>query len=204
MLDVSRTPDRGTTGDSTGVALREQTQVTGAPDINMATYRVLSANPVNWYDGAATVDPAERGEHVGWFFNLPGNGERMVTDLFVRDGVLRFISSQPSDASCAAGTVSVIHAIDACTGGSLTEPFFDVNGDGVINSQDMINIGSGDNPVMAVPAGIYVQGMAYTPATIAIPTTGTAVDISSLSTADLKVTRTKEERHGVVNWREIE
>ncbi|WP_458777307.1 PilC/PilY family type IV pilus protein [Desulforhopalus sp. 52FAK] len=191
-IPVTRDPAR--TG-STGLSLLQQTQITGASDPAAAVYRVNSENVMNWYD-PITGD----GEHVGWFFDLPGNGERMATDLFVRDGILRFVTVQPSDSPCSGGTISIVQGVEACNGGRSDEPYFDINGDGKINSDDLIEI----DGEMVPPSGYYSQGMVYSPASVAIAGTGTAVDISSVSDASLKTTITKGERIGIINWREIE
>jgi type IV pilus assembly protein PilY1 len=138
----------------TGVSLLEQVQISGATDINSAVYRVLSNYETNWYS-----PEDQEGEHVGWFFNLPGRGERVVTGLSVRDGILDVISTQPSPSPCSGGIVSIIHGIDACTGGRPDYPYFDINGDGVIDSNDMINMGSDASPQYVAPTGLYRQGM---------------------------------------------
>jgi type IV pilus assembly protein PilY1 len=69
---VTRKPPRS---GSQGLSLLEQVQISGAATAGESTYRFISNNKMNWYSPANGT-----GEHVGWFFNLPGTGERMVTD----------------------------------------------------------------------------------------------------------------------------
>lgn len=194
---VTRIPTRL---GSVGLSLLEQVQISGAADAGQAVYRFMSSNTVNWYSPSKGT-----GEHLGWFFNLPGDGERMVSDVSVIDGILKVITVQPSDSPCSGGTVSIAHGLDACTGGTPFDPYFDINNDGKINEDDLVNIGSATNPRRMPVAGIYSQGMVYNPASIGLGKgSEVAVDVSSVSDASLKVTRTKAERTGVVNWREID
>jgi len=48
--------------------------------------------------------------------------------------------------------------MNACSGSRLTEAQFDINGDGVVNADDLVNIGTETIPIMAVPSGIYSEG----------------------------------------------
>jgi hypothetical protein len=99
--------------------------------------------------------------------------------------------------------------------------YFDIDGDGEVTAADLLLIGDGGGYGGASGygsgssgaggsqdgvsvAGLYVQGMAYSPASISIDNTDTSVDVISVSDASLKTTITKDEKRGVVNWREIE
>ncbi len=201
-LNVVRNPLRY---DTQGVALREQYLISTIGDTSSTAYRLISSYPVNWYTPEKKLkDPDGRGEHAGWYFNLPGTGERITSPPFVRDGVLRYVSSQVVGAGVTNNLVSISHAVNACTGGVLTEPYYDITCDREVNSSDRVNLGSEDNRKMVVPSGVYVQGRASSPALISIDKTEMAVDIVSSSTTELKVTRVRDERVGIVSWREIE
>ncbi len=188
----------------TGVTLLEQKQITGSVDsenVNTTVYRVVSNNRINWFAPGSTGNGT--GEHIGWYFNLPGNGERVVTALGVYDGVLDITSAQPSPSPCSGGVASIIHGMDACRGGSPGKPYFDINGDGKINEKDMINIGSAENPLYVVPTGLHRQGMVYGADHISVGKSGTAVQNRSTSDASIVATRSRDERRGLVFWREI-
>ena len=124
---------------------------------------MLSSNPIDLYSPVNNT-----GSHVGWYFDLPSTGERSVQDFVIYGNVVIAISSIPSASPCAAGGDSIIYAVDACTGGSPLEPFWDANGDGVIDSNDLINIGSAANPIMAPITGFGTPGMVYPPAIVSL------------------------------------
>ncbi len=80
--------------------------------------------------------------HVGWYFDLPENGERAVKDVRIASGKLIFTTNTPSSSPCVGGGTSQIWAVEACSGGRSTHAYFDLNGDGVIDERDYINIGT--------------------------------------------------------------
>jgi type IV pilus assembly protein PilY1 len=148
----------------------------------------------------------------------------MVRDLIVRDGVLITISSIPSASPCASGGDSIIHELNACTGGRLDTPQFDISGidedgdgvpDGIIDSHDLINIGSPTKPIWVAPSGlIQRQAMLYSPAILPLPpidSDGDGVidddedrDIKYFSTSrgTVQTVREKGERIGMFYWKE--
>lgn len=170
------------TGDSGYVTLLRQTQiwagginynsdgevtelVYGAT--NMDVYdqiaRVMSDNMIDWFLPAEQGDFAtsynKTTKHVGWYFDLPANGERIVRDMTVANAKLIFTSTIPSDSPCQSGGVSYHWAVDACTGGRLGSAFFDVNSDERIDGYDYINIGTEANPIWVAVSAIGVRGI---------------------------------------------
>lgn len=123
-------------------------------------YEVLSANVPTWYAPATG-----EGCHVGWYFDLPISRERVTSDPIVRDGVAYFVSTVPTDTPCVAGGTSVFWGMNVCSGGRITQPQFDINNDGVINSADLIQIGvdSDGNPILASPTGFHYNAYIYAP-----------------------------------------
>jgi Tfp pilus tip-associated adhesin PilY1 len=105
----------------------------------------------------AAPDPVR---HAGWFFNLPESGERVVTDVLLRAGKLTVISYVTEGSTCGLAGHSWVMVMDPCTGGRLTEAYFDVNDDGTIDYQDLIDIGEPDN---APPTGIKLDGKLAAP-----------------------------------------
>ncbi|OQX17797.1 MAG: hypothetical protein BWK80_39070 [Desulfobacteraceae bacterium IS3] len=94
-------------------------------------YRVLSANKPVWFD------VPEKGGHVGWYFDLPDEGERVLSQITIRDGVALVVSRTPSSKAaaspCVAGSgTSIIYAINACTGAQVD--YFDINNDGTMDA----------------------------------------------------------------------
>lgn len=134
---------------------------------NMDVYdqiaRVMSDNMIDWFLPAEQGDFAtsynKTTKHVGWYFDLPANGERIVRDMTVANAKLIFTSTIPSDSPCQSGGVSYHWAVDACTGGRLGSAFFDVNSDERIDGYDYINIGTEANPIWVAVSAIGVRGI---------------------------------------------
>ena len=158
----------------------------------------VSDNPVEWFDPRSST-----GLHVGWHFDLPGTSERLVNDVIIRDGLLYAVVNIPSESPCEAGGNSIIYALDACTGGGVwsESPVFDINGDGVVDSSDLINIGTAANPIWVAPTGLRRGGLLYSPAILTIP--GTNKDVLHFSTSDgnLETEIAIAEKLGFLYWR---
>jgi type IV pilus assembly protein PilY1 len=101
--------------------------------------------------------------NVGWYFNLPESGERVVTDVYVRGGKLNVISYVNEGGQCGLAGHSWVMAMDPCTGGRLSKADFDLNGDGEINEEDLINIGTVADPIMVPPTGGRFDGKVKNP-----------------------------------------
>ncbi len=162
-----------------------------------ANYIVLSNNTMEWF----SADYREKsGLHVGWSFDMPGNGERLVNDVIIRDGIVFVVPIIPSESPCKAGGDSIIYGISACTGGG-EETIFDIDGDQRVNDSDYINIGTADNPVWAPPTGLKQSGIYYTPAVLSIPGTGTDVLYFSTSGGSVETEFSTGEKLGFQYWR---
>lgn len=92
----------------------------------------------------------------GFYLNLPDNGERTVSNPVLRSGRIIFTTLIPSPDPCAFGGRSWLMELDAVTGGRLSYPVFDLNGDGIINDQDRLADGT-------VPSGQEYDGIIPTP-----------------------------------------
>jgi len=111
--------------------------------------RTLTDEVPNWGtidDGAAGENPnpgsadASETVHAGWYFDLPDTGERVVSNVLIRDGKLIAVSFIPETSACGTGGYSWLHEGDACTGGRLEEAQFDIDGNGVIDEDDLITV----------------------------------------------------------------
>ena len=76
-------------------------------------YLVLSDNLIDMFNPDGGL-----GQHVGWYFDLPGTSERLVNDVILRGGILYAVVTIPSESPCEAGGNSIIYALNACHGGS--------------------------------------------------------------------------------------
>ena len=180
------------------VTLLDQTQVFFG-DVNGENYRVLSDNPISLYSPSS--DPAD--SHAGWYFDLPATSEKAIMNGFVRDYLFNIITTIPSDSPCGAGGNSIIMSMDSCDGSRLSAPFFDINGDGIIDMQDMINIGSVNNPIWVAPTGWSKTGIYYPPAALSLPG-GVTKQYFSTSEGNVDTAITEDEKKGLFSWREIE
>jgi len=146
--------DKNLTANDFGGDLVRQTYVPAyAPD------RVLSRN---------TIDYTAGGDH-GWFFELPINRERSVTNPVVRGDLVFFNSFVPEDIPCTVGGFGYRFAVSMLTGGSPDEVAVDADGDGDIDGADRASDGSGGYDTIAairqekyLPEPVFIENIAYT------------------------------------------
>jgi type IV pilus assembly protein PilY1 len=165
------------TGPATASLLQQiVVQPTENPDL-----RTLSAGDPDWKtttddgigcgdnDGPDACDPNSVGtfpdpvKNVGWFFNLPESGERVVSDVQIRDGKLTLVSYVSEGGTCGLSGHSWFMTVDACTGGRLKDVYFDISGDLQFDDQDLINIGTPQDPIMVPPVAIQLRGKVEMP-----------------------------------------
>ena len=91
--------------------------------------------------------------YYGWYFNLSfaGAGTRALTDPILYGGNIVFTTYTPSSTQCTSGGTSYLMGVNYATGGAPTNPFFDVNGDGIVNSADTYN----NSPLSGIALGNY-------------------------------------------------
>jgi len=157
---------------------------------------VLSDNPIDLFDPSNGA-----GQHVGWYFDLPGTSERLVNDVIIRGGILYAVPTVPSESPCEAGGTSIIYALNACNGGRAFGAVFDITEDGRVNNADLINIGTAANPIWVAPTGLRRSGLLYSPAILTIPGTGTDVLHFSTSGGNLESEIAITEKLGFLYWR---
>ena len=116
----------------------------------------VDGNLVRGFEANGTLDPAKK----GWYIDLltppsPGTaeGERITNRPIVSGGVLITASKIPpaDEESCDAGGRGYINALDAFTGTSTNEPYFDANGDGDFTND---TIGSPPVPIGSIDLGV--------------------------------------------------
>jgi len=183
------------------VSLLEQNQIAF-----LQQSRFMSNHPAYWFNPSSSS--TGRLEHAGWYFDLPGNNEKMIRDPLIRNGIAFVISSIPSSSPCASGGSSIIHALDGATGGRSLTAVFDISGpegvpDGKIDEHDLVNIGTPDNPRYVAPTGLMRDAMWYTPAVLAVQDAETDVMYFSTSEGDVQLMKVEAEKTGVYYWREI-
>lgn len=99
-------------------------------EVSATSTRVISNNEVNY------------GSKRGWYLNLltpglsTGVGERVITDIQLREDQLVVTSMLPSTDPCDYGGKSWLLELAPLTGSRLSYPVFDINNDGKIDSND--------------------------------------------------------------------
>lgn len=135
--------------------------------------RVLSASEPVWetqtdadHATRQKPDPSDSTEnHAGYYFDL-NSGERVISDVVIRDGNLLAIGFAPNKDPCGPGGNSVFMELNAFTGGTAGGSLFDVSGDRHVDARDLVTIDfdeDGTSEQMA-PSGIEFMGNLQMPA----------------------------------------
>ncbi len=192
-------------------------------DTEDMTLRVLSEETADWAitttpDGGTSCgdfssdepcDPSPPGSqgdplaHAGWYFNLPRAGERVVSDPMIRLGHVLYVTFTPEDSPCGSGGLSVVMEADACSGGRLEGPQFDINQDRVIDEADLVDLGAG--PLVA-PSGRRFTGRLQSPAILRLPGTyGNKLEKRYYSSSEGTVVTVtaKSARVGIIYWKDL-
>jgi type IV pilus assembly protein PilY1 len=189
-------------------------------DADGGNYRTLSDSILTWtttsmngadecgdYGTTEACDPNEVGENqnpdpvadVGWYVDLPENGERVVSDVLIRDGKVIAVSFTPAGSMCGASGTSWLMMFDACSGSRPSTPHIDINGDNAINEQDLINIGTDADPIWVAPIGKQFDEKKELPSFITLP--GQAKAKMIVDTKDGGSLTIKDTKQGMVYWR---
>jgi type IV pilus assembly protein PilY1 len=186
-------------------------------DGNDVTLRVMSNDDPTWITSKDHDPQGLRGEpnlpnleddtanHVGWYYDLPLDGERVVSDVLLRDGKLIVICFTPHPDHCSEGGTSFIMELNAFTGGRSNEVVFDFNGDGAVDEHDEITIGYDEDgePVKVPPSGIKAVGNIQPPAILRL-NNSIKVKYLTSSTGKIYTLNEKAEKTGVTYWQELE
>ena len=185
--------------------------------------RVLSNEPINWVtqeddeknsknqaDDPSTKEP----NHVGWYFDLPHTSkqERVVRSGLIRDGKYVVITSIPRRSPCSAGGESILHEMNAATGGRLPSPAFDIDLDAAIAAGDLIEIEvTRTNPdtgeefterIRVAPTGIHFRKMMYPPVILQMPDQKTEMKYFSTASGNITMVQEVAEQRGMFYWRQ--
>lgn len=162
--------------------------------------RITEKNPVDYAGGK-----------LGWYMDLvdpddnQNHGEKQVTDSVLRNGRIIFTTLIPSVDPCDFGGTGWLMELDAETGGQPEFPAFDLNGDGLFNQSDYVDLdgdGVGDVPPSGKQSG---EGIIAKPGVIADPDDDKEYKYASGSTGNIE--RTVENAPpgyaGRTSWREL-
>ncbi|MFC3608769.1 pilus assembly protein [Stutzerimonas tarimensis] len=115
-------------------ALVKQTVTQEGILLGFGGYRVTSQTPVDYRNKS------------GWYLDLQspgasnGAGERVVSQALLRAGRVIFTTFTPSSDPCSYGGTSWLMELDAINGQGFPYSVFDVNGDGLINESDFVEL----------------------------------------------------------------
>ena len=174
--------------------------------------RVMSGNQPAWQTQPDTDGSDERkfpdlsavgSSHAGWYYDLPLDGERVTSDVLLRDGRLTVIGFTPDADRCSDQSSSFLMELNAFTGGRLATAVLDLNDDGVLDGQDDVNIGQEGAGAGIPPAGIKIPGSLQPPAVLSMNDL-IAVDYLNASTGIIRMQKIRAEKLGVLYWKEIE
>jgi len=148
-----------------GVVDNNDTRVSGRSQLTRQS--ILSEYSTGSIEVRVTTELPVLPTSRGWFIDLvsPVNGfegERVVSQPLLFEGLVLFATLIPSADPCAAGGSSWLMAMNRMTGGRPDFPWFDTNGDGVIDGDDLVLDPDG-NPVPATGRRNPTVGIIQTP-----------------------------------------
>jgi type IV pilus assembly protein PilY1 len=98
-------------------------------------FGLTSSNEVSFFNVQNYIQAKENGgtyaggTDVGWYFNFPNTGERMVADAIIRSGMAIIVSLDPSSSPCETGGNSLLRFFNACTGEKPNVAVIDTDND---------------------------------------------------------------------------
>jgi len=171
--------------------------------------RVMSAYRPNWEttpdsDPAPSLPDPAPNSHGGWYWDLEATGERVVSDVLLRDGRLIVIPFTPNPDRCSDGGSSFLVELNAFSGGTSGGTIYDINNDGKIDGGDLVTIGQDEEgkDIKVIPDGIKMAGNVQPPA-ILILNSEIEVKYLSSSTGAVHMVKEKAVRLGVTYWKEL-
>ena len=226
-FDPTATPSLS--NQANNVTLLQQTEIDWqtVSDHNLRTLSNTAPNwktvpdndPVPGQDRNPGSSDAGETVHAGWYFELihssqasPTNeGERVVKDVQIRDGKAIIISITPNTDACSGGGNSIVHEMDAATGGRLDEAQFDINDDGIVDENDLVTPTDPDgspglrdangDPIKIAPTGHQFTGILYPPVYLTMPDMEREMKLFSTSAGTTTTMFEKKEQKQMVYWR---
>ncbi len=107
------------------------------------------------------------------------------------------------DDSCSSGGRSALLELDAATGGELSDPVFDVNGDGVIDVTDVSVAGFESDSILSAPRILQSTGNDGKVEERKVLGSGSASDPIVVVKERADATPSSQIRPGRRSWREL-
>jgi type IV pilus assembly protein PilY1 len=198
------------------VSLLEQT-VEYSGTVDGTDYRILTDNEITWKTEADEDTPPDddtvlydnphstESNHAGWYFDLSEEKERIIRDPLIRGGKIIGITSIPQSSSpCIAGGESWLMELNACTGGRTGGSQLDVDDDGDVDEEDLIQVTRGDDSESLPASGIKYSAMMYKPMIIDNKEDDTELKYFSTSAGNVIIMTEKDGGVGMYYWRQEE
>jgi type IV pilus assembly protein PilY1 len=140
---------------------------------------------------------------AGWYLDLAVYpGERVISDVIIRDGILIVIGFIPEQSRCSSGGDSVFMELNAFTGGSIGAIQFDLHDDGVVDEGDLVEVEIDGKIVKVPPSGKKLAGLVQPPAIIKLKDKTEKKYLSSSGGGIVEI-KEKAAKTGVAYWMEI-
>ncbi|MBW2411096.1 MAG: hypothetical protein JRF72_14960, partial [Deltaproteobacteria bacterium] len=189
------------------------TEVIDGAGENEVILRILTAEQPQWITTPDPDNPDPRVQlpdpasavpnDAGWYLDLNVyTGERIVSDVILRDGILIVIGFIPEQSRCGSGGNSVFMELNAFTGGQLAGVQFDVHDDGSVGTDDYVEIEVDGQMVKVPPSGIKIAGNIQPPAIIKLNEESEKKYLSSSSSGIVKISE-RAAKMGIAYWMEI-
>lgn len=182
--------------------------------------RVTSDHPLVWHT-CAGLPAASSGcttdsngnpvpDYLGWRIDLqlqgaPGNqGERAVSDPVLRPDRVIFTTLIPNSDACAFGGSGWLMELDAFSGGRLTVPAFDLNGDGGFNLFDRIAVPNAAATFVNVSGKKSTVGVVSTPVIVSTGNSSSEFLLQSGTSGAVETTLGSSVGTGRLDWLQLE
>ncbi|AZZ94360.1 hypothetical protein EUZ85_28070 [Hahella sp. KA22] len=126
------------------------------------------------------------------------NGERLIVRPSIRNGFLVFNTLVPESDECGAGGHSWLMAMPLANGMTPSEPVFDLNNDGIVDSKDALVSGMGGFDAIVGSLNILGDNIYMSPSR-----TSSSGDGGSLTPIKVGADFGKSAEEGRIGWREL-
>ena len=185
------------------------TEVKDGSGADEVTLRVLTAERPKWItkadsDDNQLPDPTDLvPSDAGWYLDLDVYaGERVVSDVILRDGIAIVIGFIPSQDHCGSGGESIFMELNAFTGGQLAGVQFDIHDDGSVGEDDYVEVDDNGTKIKVPPSGIKLPGNIQPPAIIKLNEKTEKKYLSSSGGGIVEITE-RTAKVGIAYWMEI-
>jgi type IV pilus assembly protein PilY1 len=138
--------------------------------------------------------------HAGFYLDLKP-GERVISDVSIRDRLLLAVGFTPTSDRCGPGGNSMFMAINAFTGGYAGGGVFDISGDRRVDVDDYLDIDITGIVGRRAPAGVGFYGNLQTPAILRLH--GSDGMYLSSSSGEIPLLHARPARLGIAYWMEM-